>query len=65
MAGLRNLALGLFSIHGITKIKETVQAFAEGARRVKPSVYLSPMAQTTSRSPARVSQIHAKGALPG
>src|SRR5215471_1598253 len=31
----------------------------EGQRREKPSVYLSPMAQTTSRRPARVSQIHA------
>ena len=32
---------------------------AEGQRREKPSVYLSPMAQTTSRRPARVSQIQA------
>src|SRR6185312_7769756 len=31
----------------------------EGHRREKPSVYLSPIAQTTSRSPARVSQIQA------
>src|SRR5687768_15283586 len=32
---------------------------ADGHRRVKPSVYLSPTAHTTSSSPARVSQIHA------
>src|SRR5262245_60719670 len=32
---------------------------AEGTRRVKPSVYFMPTAQTTSSSPARVSQIQA------
>src|SRR3954463_2294278 len=31
----------------------------EGPRREKPSVYLSPIAQTTSRRPARLSQIQA------
>src|SRR5688500_725433 len=32
---------------------------AEGTMRVKPSVYLRPVAQTTSSSPARVNQIQA------
>ena len=33
MATLRNLALGLFAIHGITKIKETVQAIGRRPTR--------------------------------
>jgi predicted transposase YbfD/YdcC len=36
MATLRNLALGLFSIHGITKIKETVQAIGRNTLRALP-----------------------------
>jgi hypothetical protein len=33
MATLRNLTLGLFSIHGITKIKQTVQAIGRDPLR--------------------------------
>ena len=33
MAALRNMALGLFSIHDITKIKETVQAIGRHPMR--------------------------------
>lgn len=36
MATLRNLALGLFTIHGITKIKETVQAIGGNPLRTLP-----------------------------
>jgi hypothetical protein len=40
MATLRNLALGLFSIHGITKIKQTVQAIGRNPLRALPLVTL-------------------------
>ena len=33
MATFRNLALGLFSLHGITKIKQTVQAIGRNPLR--------------------------------
>ncbi|WP_219461613.1 hypothetical protein [Nonomuraea rhizosphaerae] len=36
LATLRNLALGLFSIHGISKIKETVQAIGRNPLRALP-----------------------------
>jgi hypothetical protein len=38
MATLRNLTLGLFSIHGITKIKETVQAIGRCPMRAIPLI---------------------------
>jgi predicted transposase YbfD/YdcC len=38
MATLRNLTLGLFSIHGITKIKQTVQAIGRNPLRVIPLI---------------------------
>lgn len=38
MAALRNLALGLFSIHGITKITETVQAIGRRPTRAIPLI---------------------------
>lgn len=38
MATLRNLALGLFSLHGITKIKETVQAINRKPLRALPLI---------------------------
>jgi predicted transposase YbfD/YdcC len=38
MATLRNLVLGLFGIHGITKIKETVQAIARRPLRALPLI---------------------------
>jgi predicted transposase YbfD/YdcC len=38
LATLRNLALGLFSIHGITKIKETVQAIGRNPLRALPLI---------------------------
>jgi predicted transposase YbfD/YdcC len=38
MATLRNLALGLFAIHGITKIKETVQAIGRRPARAVPLI---------------------------
>jgi predicted transposase YbfD/YdcC len=36
MATLRNLALGLFAIHDLTKIKQTVQAIGRNPRRALP-----------------------------
>lgn len=36
MATLRNLALGLFSLHGVTKIKQTVQAISRNPLRALP-----------------------------
>lgn len=38
MAALRNLALGLFSIHGITEIKQTVQAIGRRPTRAAPLI---------------------------
>jgi predicted transposase YbfD/YdcC len=38
MATLRNLALGLFSTHGITKIKQTVQAIGRNPPRALPLI---------------------------
>ncbi|WP_433347583.1 ISAs1 family transposase [Microtetraspora malaysiensis] len=38
VATLRNLALGLFSLHGITKIKETVQAIGRKPLRALPLI---------------------------
>jgi predicted transposase YbfD/YdcC len=38
MATFRNLALGLFSIHGITKIKQTVQAIGRNPLRAIPLI---------------------------
>ncbi|MES9536211.1 hypothetical protein [Actinomadura sp. NPDC000600] len=38
MAGLRNLALDLFSIHGVTKINETVQAIGRRPTRATPLI---------------------------
>ena len=37
-ATLRNLALGLFAIHGITKIKQTVQAIGRDPLRALPLI---------------------------
>jgi predicted transposase YbfD/YdcC len=38
MAALRNLALGLFSIHGITQIKQTVRAIGRRPMRAVPLI---------------------------
>jgi hypothetical protein len=38
MATLRNVALGLFGIHGITKIKQTVQAIGRNPLRAIPLI---------------------------
>jgi hypothetical protein len=38
MATFRNLALGLFSLHGITKIKQTAQAIGRNPRRAIPLI---------------------------
>ena len=38
MATLRNLALGLFAIHGITKIKQTVQPIGRNPLRAVPLI---------------------------
>jgi predicted transposase YbfD/YdcC len=38
MATLRNLALGLFAIHGITKIKQTVQSIGRNPLRAIPLI---------------------------
>lgn len=38
MATLRNLALGLFTINGITKIKQTVQAIGRRPIRAIPLI---------------------------
>jgi predicted transposase YbfD/YdcC len=38
MATLRNLALGLFAIHGITKIKQTVQLIGRSPLRAVPLI---------------------------
>jgi predicted transposase YbfD/YdcC len=38
MATLRNLALGLFAIHGITKVKQTVQAIGRRPMRAIPLI---------------------------
>jgi predicted transposase YbfD/YdcC len=38
MATFRNLALGLFAIHGITKIKQTVQAIGRNPLRAVPLI---------------------------
>ena len=49
LATLRNLALGLLSIHGITKIKETVQAMGGNPLRVLPTNYTASR-RTITRS---------------
>ncbi|MEU4235680.1 ISAs1 family transposase [Nonomuraea sp. NPDC026600] len=38
MATLRNLTLGLFGLHGITKIKETIQAIGRKPQRALPLI---------------------------
>lgn len=38
MATLRNLALGLFAIHGMTKIKQTVQSIGRSPLRAVPMI---------------------------
>jgi hypothetical protein len=38
MATLRNLALGLFAIHGITQIKQTVQSIGRNPLRAVPLI---------------------------
>jgi hypothetical protein len=38
MATLRNLVLGLFAIHGITKIKQTVQSIGRNPLRAVPLI---------------------------
>jgi hypothetical protein len=38
MATLRNLALGLFAIYGITKIKQTVQSIGRNTLRAVPLI---------------------------
>jgi hypothetical protein len=38
MATFRNLSLGLFAIHGITKIKQTVQAIGRRPERALPLI---------------------------
>ena len=37
-ATLRNLALGLFAIHGVTKIKQTVQSIGRNPIRAIPLI---------------------------
>jgi hypothetical protein len=38
MATFRNLPLGLFAIHGITKVKQTVQAIGRRPERTLPLI---------------------------
>ena len=38
MATLRNLALGLFAIHGITKIRQTVHSIGRNPLRAVPLI---------------------------
>ncbi|MEU7744697.1 ISAs1 family transposase [Nonomuraea sp. NPDC049158] len=49
LATLRNLALGLFSIHGISKIKETVQAIGRNPLRAIPLITQSHIEPSTVR----------------